>query len=191
LSDEIVDVVVVGGGGAGLFAGYVAARAGARTILLEKSDRLGGATIQSIGLFAASGTSLQQRRGIRDSAEEHWLDALAAGKKLNGTDNPEITRLLADHAGETMRELEQIGVVFFGPMPHPEHRHDRLHGVLPNSSSYIYHLERAGRGAGVRIRTKAPVAGLLTEQGGVVAASFLRAAISVRMRRSSRLIAIR
>jgi len=36
------DIVVIGGGSAGICAAIAAARAGARTILLERSDRLGG-----------------------------------------------------------------------------------------------------------------------------------------------------
>ncbi|MGE3150551.1 MAG: FAD-dependent oxidoreductase, partial [Pseudorhodoplanes sp.] len=168
MPEQVVDVVVVGGGGAGLFAAYAAARAGAKTVLLEKTDVVGGATSQSIGLFAASGSSLQAKRGIQDDPEAHCRDALAAGKRLSGTDNPELTRLLADHAGETMRELEELGVVFFGPMPHPEQSRDRIHGVLPNASSYIYHLQRAAWRAGVEIRTNAPVAKLLTEGDRVI-----------------------
>ena len=37
-----VDIVVIGGGSAGICAAIAAARAGAQTILLERSDRLGG-----------------------------------------------------------------------------------------------------------------------------------------------------
>jgi hypothetical protein len=39
---EPTDIVVIGGGSAGICAAIAAARAGARTILLERSDRLGG-----------------------------------------------------------------------------------------------------------------------------------------------------
>ena len=42
MQPEVTDIVVIGGGSAGICAAISAARAGARTILLERSDRLGG-----------------------------------------------------------------------------------------------------------------------------------------------------
>ena len=43
-ADETVDVLVVGGGGAGLAAAIEAAESGARVVLLEKNDAPGGST---------------------------------------------------------------------------------------------------------------------------------------------------
>jgi fumarate reductase flavoprotein subunit len=42
-----------------------------------------------------------------------------------------------------------------------------MHNVLPNSRSYIYHLERRARRAGVEIRTATPVTGLVHKDGRV------------------------
>lgn len=57
--DEKADVVVVGGGGAGL----AAATAGAKTMVLEKTGEPGGKTAMSIGIMTASGTSVQRAAG--------------------------------------------------------------------------------------------------------------------------------
>ena len=43
------DVLVIGGGGAGLAAAIEAQTSGATTILIEKNDTLGGTTAWSIG----------------------------------------------------------------------------------------------------------------------------------------------
>ena len=48
------DVIVVGGGGAGLSAAIEATKAGASCIVLEADTRLGGATAASVGEFQTS-----------------------------------------------------------------------------------------------------------------------------------------
>ena len=42
------DVIVVGGGPAGVGAAYTAAGCGAKTLLLERAGRLGGTAVQSV-----------------------------------------------------------------------------------------------------------------------------------------------
>ncbi|MFI4931540.1 MAG: FAD-dependent oxidoreductase, partial [Burkholderiales bacterium] len=49
MSDEAFDVIVVGGGGAGLAAAIEAAESQARVLLLERNQQLGGSTAWSIG----------------------------------------------------------------------------------------------------------------------------------------------
>ena len=45
--DLEADVLILGAGGAGMCAGYEAATAGAKTIILEKSGAFGGTSIRS------------------------------------------------------------------------------------------------------------------------------------------------
>jgi len=47
-SKNVCDVLVIGGGGAGLAAAIEARSAGVRTILVEKNPELGGTTAWSI-----------------------------------------------------------------------------------------------------------------------------------------------
>ncbi|BDZ65357.1 FAD-dependent oxidoreductase [Agromyces mangrovi Wang et al. 2018] len=61
-----VDVVVVGGGLAGLVAATVAREAGASVTLLEARPELGGSTAMSGGWFAFAGTPAQRDAGVDD-----------------------------------------------------------------------------------------------------------------------------
>jgi len=170
---EVCDVVVIGGGGSGLAAAIEARAAGARVILLEKNDQLGGSTAWSVGSITTSGSEHQKRRGISDTPDDHYSDMPLFAGDLAGRDNDVLRRILCDEIPETFRWLQSLGVRFFGPMPEPPHRQPRMHNVLPNSRSFIHHLERHARGEGVDIRSGVRVEKLTTQAGrvsGVVAA---------------------
>jgi hypothetical protein len=166
--EESFDVVVVGGGAAGLAAAIEARAAGASVVLLEKNPALGGSTAWSIGSVTATRTPHQRARGIVDSPADHWADMPGFAGPLAGRDNDALRRLLCDDMPATFQWLLDSGVRFMGPMPEPPHRQPRMHNVLPNSRSFIYHLGRRARRAGVKIRTGAAVTGLVREQGRVV-----------------------
>lgn len=138
-------------------------------LLIEKNAKLGGSTAWSIGSISASATPHQLRNGIQDCPADHWRDMAGFNGDLDARDNPALRRILADAMPETFRWLLDKGVRFFGPMPEPPHRKPRMHNVLPNSRSYIAHLERAARKAGVTIRCDTRAMELVQEAGRVVA----------------------
>ena len=160
---ETFDVVVVGGGGAGLAAAIEARAAGASVVLLEKNERLGGSTAWSIGSVTSSGTPHQRRRGIADNPADHWADMPGFAGDLQPRDNAELRRVLCDEIPATFQWLLDSGIRFMGPMPEPPHRRPRMHNVLPNSRSYIYHLERRARRAGVEFRLNKRVSKILSK----------------------------
>jgi len=156
-------VVVVGGGGAGLAAAIEARAAGASVLLLEKNPKLGGSTAWSIGSITSTGTPHQARAGIVDSPADHWADMPGFAGDLQARDNDELRRVLCEEIPGTFRWLLDSGIRFMGPMPEPPHRRPRMHNVLPNSLSYIYHLERHSRRIGVHIRLDTRADALLSE----------------------------
>jgi len=168
MTPQAFDVIVVGGGGAGLAAATEAAEAGARVLLLEKNDRLGGSTAWSIGSVTATQTTHQRKRGIVDTPAAHWTDMPGFAGDLQPRDNDALRRILCDAMPETFQWLLDSGVCFYGPMPEPPHSRPRMHNVLPNSRAFIYHLERRARKAGVEIRLGARVAALDVNDAGRV-----------------------
>jgi len=146
---ETFDVVVIGGGGAGLAAAIEARAAGASVVLLEKNEALGGSTAWSIGSVSSTLTPHQKRAGIADDPADHWADMPGFAGELAARDNDELRRVLCDEIPAAFQWLLDSGIRFMGPMPEPPHRKPRMHNVLPNSRSFIYHLERRARRAGV------------------------------------------
>jgi len=167
VAEERFDVVVVGGGGSGLAAAIEARAADRSVVLLEKNDKLGGSTAWSVGSITATGTPHQRRRGIQDSADDHFADMPGFAGPLAGRDNDELRRILCDEVPDAFRWLLTLGVRFYGPMPEPPHRQPRMHNVLPNSHAYIYYLDREARRVGVDIRVGVRVTSLSTEGGTV------------------------
>lgn len=165
--EQIFDVVVVGGGGAGLAAAIEARERGHSVLLLEKNPALGGSTSWSIGSVTSTGTPHQRQRGIVDTPADHWADMPGFAGELDARDNPALRRILCDEIPATFQWLLDSGVRFMGPMPEPPHRQPRMHNVLPNSRSFIYHLGRRARRAGVEIRTGVRVTALVQQDGRV------------------------
>lgn len=168
------DVVVIGGGGAGLSAASEAARLGRSVILLEKNPKLGGSTAWAIGSVTAINTPHQLRAGIKDSPDEHFEDLEKLAGALAFRDNLVLRRILVEHTTEMFDWLLSIGVVFMGPMLQPPHRYPRMHNVVPNSSSFPYHLGRHCRRLGVDLCLAVTAKELIVKRGrvtGVIAST--------------------
>ena len=97
------DVLVVGGGGAGMFAATYAARNGAQVILLDKNVvGRGGATIMAQMTCASALGDAEP-----DSPELHLKDTLEAGR---GLCNESLAALLCEGSPRRIRELAEWNV---------------------------------------------------------------------------------
>ncbi len=106
LAQQAFDLIVVGGGTAGIPAAIFAAERGARVVIMEKAPVLGGTLYLSGGLMAAAGTVFQQAEGIKDSADAHYEDIMRIS---NETSDPLLARLWADHGGAAVNWLADNG----------------------------------------------------------------------------------
>ena len=96
------DVVVVGGGVAGLYAALTAAAEGADVIVLSKGSLYSSNSYMAQGGIAAA-------LGSDDTPELHAVDTLAAGR---GLCRESAVRLLTSDAPARIADLEQLGAVF-------------------------------------------------------------------------------
>lgn len=117
----VVDVLVIGGGPAGLCAAWEAQAAGAEVLVLEMEEQAGGSGLWAQNFFAV-GTVYQAERGIADDptlALSQWAD-LTGGDP----DDPWVQRFVGESA-ETVDWLVSLGAqvtavapdLAMGPVP--------------------------------------------------------------------------
>lgn len=80
--DESFDLVVVGGGAAGMTAAVVAAVEGLRTLVVEQAEQIGGTTARSGGALWLPDSPQQALCGLSGDADEahRYLDALVGDR---------------------------------------------------------------------------------------------------------------
>ncbi len=100
------DLIVVGGGNAGLPTAIFAAQRGARVLIVEAAPALGGTLFLSSGQMSAAGTRLQKARGIADSPQSHYDDVMRISRN---TADPVLLRLAVDNAAPVFDWLMDHG----------------------------------------------------------------------------------
>ena len=102
------DVLVIGGGGAGISAAIAAAEQGTQVLLIEKVGYLGGATIISGGKIPAANSRQQAAAGIEDSVAALARDIL---RPSNYSARQELVYTVAENAKVVAEWMEdKMGV---------------------------------------------------------------------------------
>jgi glycine/D-amino acid oxidase-like deaminating enzyme len=119
------DVVVLGAGGAGMTAAFVAAHEGARVLVLEKTAYVGGTTSRSAGTLWVPGNPFMPEADARDDVEaaRRYLDALI-GERGDSRLRDQFLR----HGPRMVRYLQLHGGVQFNPCPRHADYHPDLDG---------------------------------------------------------------
>lgn len=206
--DIDADVVVVGAGAAGLPAALRARELGGKVVLIEENTDVGGHAIISNAITnLGGGNALQQKHGIKDSADNIYLEYTRPDHPMTRYNDREIVRSFADHNVEVYDYLLSKGVMFSQnkPVNSPaegstiprrigmNRSSDDFKDTINNTagSGLVRPLERAARAAGVsillqhrmiRIVREEPVSGRII---GIVATDLAKnRQVNIRARRA-------
>jgi urocanate reductase len=168
------DVVIVGGGGAGLTAAIEAANNGAHVAVLEKTPAVGGNTLVSGGGLNAPGTQHQLAKGIEDSVEKFAEDTYNSGDQEA---NRELVEVMAENALDATNWLiDDIHVEFMPDRLQQFGGHSVPRALIPvgnHGDELIFKLRDAAEAAGVDILCNVKGEEILMNEGR---ASGIRAA---------------
>lgn len=167
-----VDVVVVGGGGAGLRAAYESARAGAMTALVLKG-RITKSGATAFGVAELAGFSVPDGAADPlDSPDVHYDDIMRAGQ---GCNDERLVRILVDEASAASDDIQSWGVEF---IPDPATGKPLVamgdFASRPRNRKIYHHgkpitvaLQKKVEEAGVQILENTTVIDLLRDDDGV------------------------
>ena len=168
------DVIVVGGGGAGMAAATRLAQLGKSVILVEKSGFLGGAISVSGGNQVVMGSQLQIDNGVADDS----VESMVADFEANGANknNEEILTLFAENVGATTDWLVASCGVTFEEGLHQlgEYSHNRELAYTDGGAGFAEAMRKAVEEAGVQVLLNTKAESLIADNGtvtGVKAAS--------------------
>ena len=121
LAQQQFDLIVIGGGTAGMPAAIFAADRGAQVLIIEKAPKLGGTLYLSEGQMSGANTVFQKAQGIEDSPDAFYDDIMRINRN---TSDPQLTRLWADHGGTTINWLAENGFTIRDGQPVRGRGHD-------------------------------------------------------------------
>lgn len=122
MSEHSYDVVIVGSGGGAMTAAHLAQKAGLSTVVVEKTQYLGGTSAYSGGACWLPGTQVQQRCGVTADSTESARTYLAT--VLDDAEHPadvaKVEAFLAE-APRLVAALEDDEFIEFESVPFPEY----------------------------------------------------------------------
>ena len=176
-------VIVVGGGLAGMSAANTVVELGGRTILLDKSSFCGGNSTKATSGINGAGTKTQKGKSIPDTAEIFIADTLKGGAK-----KPELAKVLCANSAADVDwlvdkfDLDLSLVARLGGHSQPRtHRGKERFPGMTITYALIQMLEKVAEKTNrARIVTKAEVYKLIVNAGTVVGCEYKKAGKTVK-----------
>lgn len=168
-------VIVVGGGLAGMSAANQTVECGGKTVLLDKSSFCGGNSTKATSGINGAGTSTQKAKGIPDNVDIFLADTIKGGSK-----RPEVAKILCQNSGKDVDwliekfDLDLSLLARLGGHSQPRtHRGKERFPGMTITYALIQMCEKiAEKTDRARIITKAEVFELLVNDGAVVGCKY-------------------
>ena len=159
---ETYDLIILGGGLAGMCAAVEGGEKGASVLLLEKQDEPGGSTVLSSGYMAFAETDMQENAGIIDTTKSLLDDMIEVG---GGVNDQSLVAAYGQQQLETYQWLVQHGAQFRALEAVSGHSVPRGHIIDPYQA--IQTLYRSAKQLpNLTIRFRAPARRLLKNSEG-------------------------
>jgi len=110
--DSTVDLVIVGSGGGGMVAALTAADAGARALVLEKQELVGGSTAMSGGVVWVPNNPVMHSEGVPDSYDDAMAHFDAVVGDVGPASSFERRHAFLTAGSEMITFLQESGVGF-------------------------------------------------------------------------------
>jgi len=159
------DIIILGGGLAGLCAAVEAGEKGANVLLLEKENEIGGSSVLSGRYMAFAGTDMQKEQGIHDSKETLVNDMLEVGAGVN---DEKLVSAYGDLQLATYQWLVQHGVKFLSIQAVSGHSVPRGH-TIDSHQAIITLYNRVQELMNVKVLLETPAIRLRKNEHGRVA----------------------
>ncbi|KAA9233689.1 flavocytochrome c [Aerococcus mictus] len=164
---DAYDVIIIGSGGAGMTAAITAHDLGLETIILEKTDKIGGNTNKASSGMNASETNYQKTAGVEDKKEDFFEETLKGG---HGTNHQDLLHYFVDHSAQAIDWLADLGIVLdnltiTGGMSKP--RTHRPHDGSAVGGYLVKGLKANVDKRQIPVITQADVQEILVDQGQV------------------------
>lgn len=162
--DEKADIVVAGGGGAGLSAAVWARKSGAKVICLEKAaSPMASSTAVSAGGFAAAGTRSQKKENVKDSFDLLYKDIMSF---TNNEADPAIAKMYSVQSLKGYEWLMDLGVPLVLLQLVESHSVAREHWL--NASELMQRVEKDAKAQGVALHLNTAATNLIVNDKGRV-----------------------
>ncbi len=155
------DVLVIGGGGAGLRAAIAAAKHGAKVVLLSQSQAgYGNNTAIAAGKMCVVIKP-------EDSPESYFKDAISAGRFIN---DQRLVQLLAEGSAHQVLELQELGIAFSKKGGElivssvPGHSYPRCVATVKNGLGFTLPLRAAAIASGIEFAEGILITRLIGEE---------------------------
>jgi len=129
-SDAGADVIVIGGGLAGLSATIEAARHGARVTIVEKEKSLGGNSAKATSGMNGADTIPQRSLHIEDTPELFGADTTKSG---GGRSKPDLVSILATNSASAVEFITSFSVGLTNVVQLGGHSVPRTHRIPPTA----------------------------------------------------------